>query len=105
MPPETVLEGVPEPPPEDDDRDLRPQTMHDMVGQCEVRERLGIAGDAAQKRGRRTARVPEKGISPNVLHTGLIPFSRSDLPVNHLPVSSRKTSLPSVWILPPVSRN
>ncbi len=51
MPRETVLEGVPEPPPEDDDRDLRPQTMRDMVGQREVRERLGIAIDAAQKRG------------------------------------------------------
>jgi Holliday junction DNA helicase RuvB len=51
MPPETVLEGVPKPPPEDDDRDLRPQTMRDMVAQREVRERLGIAVDAAQKRG------------------------------------------------------
>ena len=49
MPRETVVGGTPEPP-EDDDRDLRPQTMRDMVGQREVRERLGIAVDAAQKR-------------------------------------------------------
>ena len=51
MPRETVLGGVPETPGEDDDRDLRPQTMRDMVGQREVRERLEIAVDAAQKRG------------------------------------------------------
>ena len=51
MPRETVLEGVSDATPEDDDRDLRPQTMRDMVGQREVRERLGIAVDAAQKRG------------------------------------------------------
>lgn len=50
MPRETVVEGLAEPP-EDNDRDLRPQTMRDMVGQREVRERLGIAVDAAQKRG------------------------------------------------------
>ncbi len=50
MPRETVVEGLQEPP-EDNDRDLRPQTMRDMVGQREVRERLGIAVDAAQKRG------------------------------------------------------
>jgi len=36
---------------EDEDRDLRPQRMRDMVGQREVHERLGIAVDAASKRG------------------------------------------------------
>ena len=36
---------------EDDDRDLRPQRMRDMVGQRDVHERLGIAVDAASKRG------------------------------------------------------
>ena len=35
----------------DEDRDLRPQRMRDMVGQLEVHERLGIAVDAASKRG------------------------------------------------------
>src|SRR6516225_3641920 len=35
----------------DEDRDLRPQRMRDMVGQREVHERLGIAVDAAAKRG------------------------------------------------------
>lgn len=35
----------------DDDRDLRPQTMQDMVGQQEVYARLEIAVDAASKRG------------------------------------------------------
>ena len=35
----------------DEDRDLRPQRMRDMVGQREVHERLGIAVDAASKRG------------------------------------------------------
>src|SRR5512139_4139214 len=34
----------------DEDRDLRPQRMRDMVGQREVHERLGIAVDAAAKR-------------------------------------------------------
>jgi holliday junction DNA helicase RuvB len=34
----------------DDDRDLRPQRMHDMVGQRDVFERLEIAVDAAGKR-------------------------------------------------------
>ena len=37
--------------PDDDDRDLRPQRMSDMVGQRQVMERLGIAVHAAQKRG------------------------------------------------------
>ncbi len=37
--------------PDDEDRDLRPQRMRDMVGQREVHERLGIAVDAASKRG------------------------------------------------------
>ena len=50
MPRETVVGAVPEPP-EDNDRDLRPQLMSDMVGQREVRERLEIAIDAAKKRG------------------------------------------------------
>jgi Holliday junction DNA helicase RuvB len=35
----------------DDDRDLRPQRMRDMVGQREVFARLEIALDAARKRG------------------------------------------------------
>jgi Holliday junction DNA helicase RuvB len=35
----------------DDERDLRPQSMHDMVGQREVYERLQIAVEAAGKRG------------------------------------------------------
>jgi len=35
----------------DDDRDLRPQRMRDMVGQREVYARLEIAVDAAAKRG------------------------------------------------------
>ncbi|HEY5315695.1 MAG TPA: Holliday junction branch migration DNA helicase RuvB [Pirellulales bacterium] len=34
----------------DDDRDLRPQRIRDMVGQAEVTERLEIAVDAARKR-------------------------------------------------------
>jgi holliday junction DNA helicase RuvB len=37
--------------PTDDDRDLRPQRMGDMVGQREVYARLEIAVDAASKRG------------------------------------------------------
>ncbi|MBX7166732.1 MAG: Holliday junction branch migration DNA helicase RuvB [Pirellulales bacterium] len=37
--------------PQDDDRDLRPQRMIDMVGQREVMARLAIAVDAARKRG------------------------------------------------------
>jgi len=35
----------------DEDRDLRPQRMRDMVGQREVYARLEIAVDAASKRG------------------------------------------------------
>src|SRR5215475_10764507 len=35
---------------EQDDRDLRPQRMSEMVGQNKVSERLGIAVDAARKR-------------------------------------------------------
>jgi len=35
----------------DEDRDLRPQRMREMVGQRDVHERLGIAVDAARKRG------------------------------------------------------
>ena len=49
----------PQPPPEpqpmlclpEEDRELRPQRMRDMVGQREVYARLEIAVDAAQKRG------------------------------------------------------
>lgn len=48
---ETILQngdaGVPE---GDEDRDLRPQRMSDMVGQRDVYERLLIAVDAARKR-------------------------------------------------------
>ncbi len=36
---------------EDDDRDLRPQSMREMIGQREVFARLEIAVDAARKRG------------------------------------------------------
>jgi holliday junction DNA helicase RuvB len=46
---ETVLQGGDTP--EDDDRDLRPQHMREMVGQREVFARLEIAVDAARKRG------------------------------------------------------
>lgn len=45
---ETVITHNPR---EDDDRDLRPQTMDEMVGQRAVYERLQIAVDAAGKRG------------------------------------------------------
>src|SRR5688572_11263259 len=41
--------GPPNPP--DDDRDLRPQRMSEMVGQRAVYERIQIAVDAARKRG------------------------------------------------------
>ncbi len=37
--------------PKDDDRDLRPQRMQDMVGQRDAFERVMIAVDAASKRG------------------------------------------------------
>lgn len=46
---ETIIQG--EPPPDEEDRALRPQRMRDMVGQREVCARLEIALDAAQKRG------------------------------------------------------
>src|SRR5271166_3404307 len=49
MPREPILQ--PEAITSDEDRDLRPQRMRDMVGQREVHERLGIAVDAASKRG------------------------------------------------------
>ena len=45
---ETILTSSNELP--DDDRDLRPQRMHDMVGQRKVFERIQIAVDAARKR-------------------------------------------------------
>ncbi|MEK6247975.1 MAG: hypothetical protein N2C12_07335, partial [Planctomycetales bacterium] len=35
---------------EDDDRDLRPQHMREMVGQRDVYQRIEIAVDASQKR-------------------------------------------------------
>lgn len=49
MPRETILSS--QPLPEDEDRDLRPQRMSDMIGQQEVIERLRIVVDAAKKRG------------------------------------------------------
>ncbi len=45
---ETILTGAPQ---EDDERDLRPQSMDEIVGQRDVFERLHIAVDAATKRG------------------------------------------------------
>lgn len=45
---ETLITATGEP--DDDDRDLRPQRMRDMVGQRDVIERLSIAVDAARKR-------------------------------------------------------
>ncbi|MBX7073012.1 MAG: Holliday junction branch migration DNA helicase RuvB [Pirellulales bacterium] len=47
---EAILQGQ-TPEPEDDDRDLRPQRMQDMVGQREVYARIEIAVDASRKRG------------------------------------------------------
>src|SRR5688500_13670787 len=49
MPRETILSS--QPLPDDEDRDLRPQRMSDMIGQQEVIERLRIVVDAAKKRG------------------------------------------------------
>ncbi len=49
MPREPIIQ--PGPGPSDEDRDLRPQRMRDMVGQRDVHERLAIAVDAASKRG------------------------------------------------------
>jgi holliday junction DNA helicase RuvB len=46
---EPILTRPPEP--SDDDRDLRPQHMREMVGQRDVYARLQIAIDAANKRG------------------------------------------------------
>jgi len=46
---EPILQTAP--PRDDEDRDLRPQRMQDMVGQREVYARLQIAVDAARKRG------------------------------------------------------
>lgn len=48
MPREPILSQPPQP--SDDDRDLRPQHMREMVGQREVYARLQIAMDAAKKR-------------------------------------------------------
>lgn len=45
---EPLLAGAP--PPEDEDRDLRPSRISEMVGQRDVIERLGIALNAAKKR-------------------------------------------------------
>ncbi len=49
MPREALLGGQP-PAGDDSERDLRPQRMHEMVGQRAVFERLQIAVDAATKR-------------------------------------------------------
>jgi Holliday junction DNA helicase RuvB len=49
MPREPLISNPLEP--RDDDRDLRPQSMREMVGQAEVYARLQIAVDAAGKRG------------------------------------------------------
>ncbi len=49
MPREPILTSANNP--EDEDRELRPQRIRDMVGQREVIDRLDIAVDAARKRG------------------------------------------------------
>jgi Holliday junction DNA helicase RuvB len=46
---ETILQRA-DLPPDDGDRDLRPQSIHDMIGQRTVYDRLMIAVDAAIKR-------------------------------------------------------
>jgi Holliday junction DNA helicase RuvB len=46
---ETILHRA-DLPPDDGDRDLRPQSIHDMIGQRSVYDRLKIAVDAAIKR-------------------------------------------------------
>jgi len=48
---ETILPPAGDGDSQDDDRDLRPQRMQEMVGQREVYARLEIAVDAASKRG------------------------------------------------------
>ena len=49
---ETILGGADDGSQNDEiDRDLRPHSIHDMVGQREVFDRLLIAVDAAKKRG------------------------------------------------------
>jgi holliday junction DNA helicase RuvB len=59
---ETILQ--PDVPPADEDRDLRPQRMRDMVGQRDVHERLGIAVDAAAKRGEPLGHILLGGLPP-----------------------------------------
>lgn len=49
MPREPILTSASDP--EEEDRELRPQRIRDMVGQREVIDRLDIAVDAARKRG------------------------------------------------------
>lgn len=51
---ETILQETPA---GDDDRDLRPQRMQDMVGQREVYARLEIAVDSARKRGEQLGHI------------------------------------------------
>jgi holliday junction DNA helicase RuvB len=46
---ETVISGAPTP--EEDDANLRPQRLDEMIGQRDVYERIMIAVDAARKRG------------------------------------------------------
>ncbi|MCA9213657.1 MAG: AAA family ATPase, partial [Planctomycetales bacterium] len=48
---ETIISGMDNEPSDEKDRDLRPSSIHDMVGQRDVFDRLMIAVDAAVKRG------------------------------------------------------
>ena len=48
---ETIIGGMDDSPDDGPDRELRPASIHDMVGQRDVFERLMIAVDAAKKRG------------------------------------------------------
>ena len=48
---ETIIGGTDDSPDDGPDRELRPASIHDMVGQRDVFERLMIAVDAAKKRG------------------------------------------------------
>ena len=85
-------------PPEDEDRDLRPQRMEEIIGQRDVFERLQIAVDAANKRGESLGHILLDG-PPGLGKTTFAICIPKSLGVTFQLTTGAAISAPKTWCL------